>query len=93
MKINDLLKISDPIEVFKKAKQIYGQNVPIAISTKKDKKYMIFHNNKWIHFGSTMEDYTRHKDKKRLEAFKNRNKKWATADKYSPSYMSYWILW
>jgi len=51
-------------------------------------------NNKWIHFGDiNMEDATFHKDPIRIKKFKQRNKRWADADKYSPSYLSYWLLW
>lgn len=47
-----------------------------------------------IHFGQwEMEDFTKHKDKERREKFKNRNKKWATATKWSPAFLSYYILW
>lgn len=94
MKLEELKKISSPNEVLKKAREMYGKDIEIAVSTRKDKKYMIKNpEGKWIHFGSTMEDYTKHKDNKRLEAFRNRNNKWKDNDKYSPSYLSYWLLW
>ena len=87
---------SDPKQVFKMAKKYFGKNVDIDYSTKADKKFMILNpeNNKWVHFGLMgYEDYTKHKDLQRRNRFRNRNKKWAYAPKYSPAYMAYYILW
>ena len=92
----DIELYSNPKAVLKKAKQILGNDVEIDYSTRKDKKYMVLnpHTNKWVHFGSYgMEDYTKHKDKKRREKFLTRNHKWADADEYTPAYLSYYILW
>ena len=70
----------------------YG--VDVMISTRKDKKYMITHNGRRIHFGAMgMEDFTKHKDEKRRERFRQRNRRWANAPKYSPSWASYYLLW
>ena len=94
MKYEELIKISDPEIVFKKFKH-NNPTIKIEISNLKTKKYMIRHpiTNKKIHFGSTMSDYTKHKDEKRLKNFQSRNHKWKTMDKYSPAYLSYWYLW
>ena len=94
MKYEDLIKISDPEIVFRKFKRD-NPNIKIEISNLKTKKYMIRHpvTNKKNHFCSTMQDYTYHKDEKRLKNFRSRNHKWSTADKYSPAYLSYWYLW
>jgi hypothetical protein len=92
----DIELYSNPKKVLKIAKKIYGDNVNIDYSTRNDKKYMILNpnNNKWVHFGAMgYSDYTKHKDKKRREAFLVRNHKWADAPLYSPSYMSFYILW
>lgn len=92
----DIELYSNPRIVLFKAKQYYGKDVEIDFSTRKDKKYMIKNpeTNKWIHFGQYgMEDYTKHKDNLRRELFRHRNHKWANTDKYTPSYMSYYILW
>jgi len=61
----------------------------------KIKKYMVIHpiTNKLIHFGSTMEDYTKHKDDIRKKSFLKRNAKWDKSDKFSPGYLSYNLLW
>ena len=48
---------------------------------------------KWFHFGSTMEDYTFHRDLQRQIIFLRRNKRWAYADIYTPTYASYSLLW
>lgn len=87
---------SNPIKVLHNAKKIYGDDVEIDYSTRNDKKYMIRNpnNNKWIHFGAYgMEDYTKHKNKKRRESFLRRNHKWADLPLYSAGFMSFHLLW
>ena len=87
---------SDPQKVLKKAIKLYGGDVEIDYSTRKDKKYMILNpnTNKWVHFGLMgAEDFTKHKDKERREAFLTRNHKWANQDEYTPGYMAYYLLW
>ncbi len=89
---------SNPQMVFQKAKMMYGDDVEIKLSTRKDKKYMLLNpnNNKWVHFGTMkppMEDYTKHKDKIRRDKFRIRNKKWSTQDEYTPGFLSYYLLW
>ena len=49
--------------------------------------------DKYIHFGSTMEDYTKHQDQQRRINFLIRNQRWAEADMYSAAYASYYLLW
>jgi hypothetical protein len=74
----------------------YYDKDDLYFSTRKDKKFMVKNpnNNKWIHFGSPMyDDWHSHKDQIRLNNFKLRNKKWATANKYTPAHLSYWVLW
>jgi hypothetical protein len=95
MKYEDLILISNPYTVYTKFKKIYPSDSEIKISTRKNKKYMIYdiEKNKWFHFGSTMSDYTRHGDTKRRTNFLRRNKKWADADIYSSAYASYNLLW
>ena len=95
MKYEDLIKISDPYKVYIKFIETYPCDSEIKISTRKDKKYMIYNpdKGKWFHFGSTMEDYTKHKDQQRRINFLIRNQRWAEADMYSAAYASYTILW
>ncbi len=95
-KIQQLLKVSDPDIVYEKAKEIYGDNVIIGISTQKNKKYMILnpYTNKYIHFGYLpMQDFTYHQDEERRRRFLIRNKRWAQSPLYSSSFMSYHLLW
>ena len=77
MKYEDLVLISDPYTVYTKFKKIYPSDSEIKISTRKNKKYMIYDPNikKWFHFGSTMEDYTFHRDLQRRLKFKTRNRR------------------
>jgi hypothetical protein len=95
MKYEDLIKISDPYKVYIKFKEIYPCDSEIKISTRKNKKYMIYNpeKDKYIHFGSTMEDYTKHQDQQRRINFLIRNQRWAEADMYSAAYASYYLLW
>lgn len=91
-----ILEYSNPDKAYKMAKKYFGENVIMDYSTKKDKKYMILNpdNCKWVHFGQMgFEDYTEHNDKERRKDFLNRNYKWANADKYTPAFMAYHILW
>ena len=75
-----------------KAKELHLS--PIQLSTRKYKKYMVSDGKKLIHFGYfEMEDYTKHHDEKRRELFRKRNHKWAMAEKYSPAWLSYHLLW
>ena len=95
MKYEDLIKISDSYKVYIKFIETYPCDSEIKISTRKDKKYMIYNpeKGKWFHFGSTMEDYTKHKDQQRRINFLIRNQRWAEADMYSAAYASYTLLW
>ncbi len=38
-------------------------------------------------------DYTKTKNKLKRDSFRNRNKKWKDADKYTPAHLSYYLLW
>ena len=87
-------KYSNPSIVMKKAKELHLN--PIQLSTRKDKKYMVLNpnTNKMVHFGQMgYEDYTKHHDEKRRELFRKRNHKWKDAEKYSPAWLSYYLLW
>ena len=97
-KLTILKKVSDPDLVYKQAlKFLKNKYFELNVSTRKDKKYMIkgdFTNDKWVHFGSlNYEDYTHHKNLKRRNLFRQRNKKWLEYPKYSPAWFSYYLLW
>ena len=90
-----ICEVSNPDVVLKQLKKYYGDEVDLYLSTSKNKKYMVFNEegNK-IHFGSMLyQDYTKHKDKKRRENFRNRNRRWKDADKFTPAHLSYYLLW
>jgi len=91
-----IYKKSNPYKVYKNAIKLLGPEVILELSTQKNKKYMILNpdTNKWIHFGNiNYEDYTKHKDKQRRERFLIRNDKWKYNDIYTPSYLSFYLLW
>ena len=93
MKSEEIKKYSNPNKV-KKIAEMMGLN-PVEISTRKDKKYMIYDNNGDVkHFGlMSYQDYTKHNDKDRLKSFMARNHRWYHAPKYSPAYLSAYLLW
>jgi len=99
MKENEIYEYSNPQEVLKKAKKYLGKDVKIHLSSKEDKKYMIYNpiKEKWIHFGQMgYEDYTKHKNDKRRENYLKRagNMRGNWRDnKYSPNNLSIHILW
>jgi hypothetical protein len=85
-KYEQIYLYSDPDIVLTKAMQIYGKDVMLGISLRKDKKYTIYnpHKDEWFHFGSWgQEDYTKHKDDKRKQRFIIRNHRWKNQDKYA----------
>jgi len=91
-KLQELRNYSDPEYVMNKAKMM-GLN-PVYESSRKDKKYMVFDGHKMIHFGQMgYEDYTKHYDEMRRTRFRNRNKRWQHSSKYSPAWLSWFLLW
>jgi hypothetical protein len=93
MKYKEILKYSDPIVVRANADKYIG-DIPVYLSTRKDKKYMIKHNNKWVHFGQMLfKDYTLTKNEKKKINFQKRNHKWKDQPKYTPAWLSYNLLW
>ena len=56
---------------------------------------MVFDDDgKKIHFGDLRyADYTKTKNKLKRDSFRNRNKEWKDADKYTPAHLSYYLLW
>jgi len=90
---DELRKYSNPRKVVARAKQYLGKNVKILRSTRKGKKYMVFHN-KWIHFGAMgYEDYTKHQNKSRRKNYLTRSAGIHDAGKYSANQLSRHILW
>ena len=92
-KTDPLRKYSNPEIVYQRAKKYLGKHVNIRKSTRKGKKYMVFHN-KWIHFGALgYEDYTKHKNKTRRHNYLTRSSGIHGDDKYSANQLSRNILW
>ena len=93
-----LKNYSNPVIAKQNAKEYLGNDVRLYLSTRKDKKYMVLNDNgKYIHFGQIgYEDFTKHKDLKRRDAYLKRATKikgnWKS-DKYSPNNLSINILW
>lgn len=95
-KATAILRYSNPRTVFALARKKLGKNVQIELSSRADKKYQVYDrkNDRWVHFGQWgYEDYTKHKDDERRKRFRQRNHVWASAERYSPAYLSYVLLW
>ena len=91
-KLRELRNYSDPEYVMNKAKMM-GLN-PVHESSRKDKKYMVFDGRTMVHFGQMgYEDATKHNDSNRINRFKKRNWKWRNSTKYSPAWLSWFLLW
>lgn len=94
-KVEMLKMVSDPDQVKRNFKKHYGGGT-VYISGRKYKKYMVIDpvTHKSIHFGDMrFEDFTKNKSITRRKLFQIRNHKWATAEKYTPQHLSYYILW
>jgi len=92
----DIDRYSNPSLVQKRAFKLLGKEARIVISPRKDKKYRIYNpeTNKYVDFGSMgYEDATKHKNLDRIRKFRLRNAKWADAEPYTPSFLSYYLLW
>ena len=69
-------------------------------STRKNKKWMVKYNGKWVHFGAYgMSDYTIHNDKARRDSYRARHSKILLKDgtqaykvKTQPSFWSWHLL-
>ena len=97
-KYDELLKHSDPQRVSKNALDYFGKPVPIYMSNKPNKKYMVKSpSGKYVHFGDiTFTDYTRHLDKERQRRYLARAMKipgrWYD-NYYSPNMLAINLLW
>lgn len=96
---NIIWNVSNPIKAQKLAIKFLGKDAILYLSTRKDKKYMIYdpNNNKWVHFGSlSYEDFTKHEDLIRRARYLNRASNikgnWEN-NKYSPNSLSINLLW
>jgi len=63
-------------------------------SKNRTKKYMVLINGRVVNFGAMgYEDFTFHRDEKRREAFRRRNRRWESAPFGTPAWLSWHILW
>lgn len=95
---NEIWKWSNPLQVRKMADKYLGEDIPIYLSNKKGKKYMVQDlNGKWIHFGQLKyQDFTQHKNLIRRKSYLARtsNMKGNWKDNpYSANNLSRNILW
>ena len=98
-KEKEILKYSNPKTVLRNAKKYLGNDVKIYLSSKPEKKYMVFNpdKNNWVHFGQMgYEDFTKHLNPIRRNSYLQRTAfmkgNWKN-DKYSPNNLSRNILW
>jgi hypothetical protein len=98
-KKDTLYKVSNPLEVQKKAFELYGKNGIVYKSNNPQKKYQILNTltGKWVHFGDAkMEDFTKHNDIQRQSNYLNRalniKGKWKQ-NPYSPNILAIMLLW
>lgn len=97
-KNDNLYKISNPKEAQKNAFEYLGPTAILYKSEKLNKKYKILNpnNNKYIHFGSNMEDYLYHQNEDRKNNYLKRscNIKGDWKDNpYSPNNLSIHVTW
>lgn len=97
-KYNELIKYSDPQRVSKNALDYFGKNIPVYVSTKPNKKYMIKKpDGKYVHFGEMgFQDFTRSLDKEKQNRYLKRamgiKGNWYS-NEYSPNNLSIHLTW
>ena len=66
-KYDELIQYSNPSRVYKNSLDYFGKAVPIYMSNKPNKKYMVRSpSGKYVHFGEMgYQDFTYHMDKER----------------------------
>lgn len=73
------------------------QVVYLQKSNRIDKKYMVYVDGKTIHFGAAgYSDYTKHKDKNRMEKYNSRHKSrenWTKTGIKTAGFWAKWLLW
>ena len=88
------------MEKLKRRSKLYGAT-DLKKSSRKNNKWMVRYNDKWIHFGNPKyEDYTQHGDKIRRENYLRRSKgirdgkgNLTYKNKSKSNYWSRMILW
>jgi hypothetical protein len=94
-----LYQVSNPRDVQREARDVYGKDAIVYKSSNPKKKYQIQDKKtgKWVHFGDAkMEDFTKHQDPVRRERYLKRalgiKGKWRQ-NPYSPNTLSILLLW
>lgn len=95
--VNNIYTISNPAKVKANFRKYKGNDdAKLELSEKKDKKYKVIVDGKTTHFGSTMEDFTKHKDESRRKSYLARAKgikgEWRK-EKYSKNNLAINLLW
>ena len=95
--VTNINEVSTPSKVKANFRKYKGNDdVKLELSEKKDKKYKVIVDGKSIHFGSTMEDFTKHQDESRRKSYIARAKgikgDWKS-NKYSPNNLAINLLW
>ncbi len=91
-KLQELRNFSDPEYVMQKAK-LMGLN-PVHESSRKDKNFLVFDGRTMVHFGQLKYyDWTYDNNEERRNRFRKRNWKWQNSPKYSPAWLSWFLLW
>lgn len=98
-KDKEILKWSNPSEVLKKKNKYLGEDIPLYLSSRKDKKYMVLNptTNKFVHFGQMgYQDFTKSNNLIKRDNYLKRSKNikgdWKN-NIYSPNNLSINILW
>jgi len=73
----------------------------IVVSWRQNKKYAVFYNGRWIHFGDDRyDDYTTHRDRDRRDSYRkrsssitNRYGKRTYKDRNYANFWAYHLLW
>lgn len=95
--VKDIKKISNPTKVAANFKRYKGNDdATLSLSSRSDKKYKVTVGGKTVHFGSTMEDFTKHQDVARQKSYLARANgipgNWRK-DKYSKNNLAINLLW
>ena len=97
-KYDELIQYSDPSRVYKNSLDYFGKDVPLYMSNKPTKKFMIQKpDGKYVHFGQMgFQDFTRTLDKEKQRKYLKRamaiKGTWFN-DPYSPNNLSIHLNW
>lgn len=95
--VNNINEISNPAKVRANFRKYKGNDdAKLELSEKKDKKYKVIVDGKTTHFGSKMQDYTKHGSETRRNSYLARAKgikgDWKS-NKYSANNLAINLLW